>query len=241
MSQYTTGEMAKLCGITVRAVQYYDGRGILSPSALSEGGRRLYSDDDLKRLKIICFLRELGLSIDAIGKLLSEEDPGSVIYLLLRQQEQILQDELTQRRRKLDKLTELQRELKSVERFSLDFIGDIAHTMENKNNLKKLHLTLLFTGLPISLLQIACILLGIFKGLWWTLLIWLLLAVVWGVFAMRYYHGHAAYICPQCHTAFRPGLKEMVFASHTPRTRKLTCTACGHHGFCVETWGPENP
>ena len=41
MSKYTTGEVAKLCGVTVRTVQYYDTRGILAPSELSEGGRRL--------------------------------------------------------------------------------------------------------------------------------------------------------------------------------------------------------
>ena len=55
MPKYTTGEIAKLCGVTVRTVQYYDTRGILVPSELTEGGRRLYSEDDLKRLKIICF------------------------------------------------------------------------------------------------------------------------------------------------------------------------------------------
>ena len=32
---YTTGEIAKLCGVSVRTVQYYDDRGILIPSALS--------------------------------------------------------------------------------------------------------------------------------------------------------------------------------------------------------------
>lgn len=67
MSKYTTGELAKLCGVTVRTVQYYDTRGILSPSELSEGGRRLYTDDDLRQLRIICFLRDMGLPIDAIG------------------------------------------------------------------------------------------------------------------------------------------------------------------------------
>ena len=50
MSIYTTGEIAKLCGVTVRTVQYYDSRSILVPSALSEGGRRLYSEEDLKGL-----------------------------------------------------------------------------------------------------------------------------------------------------------------------------------------------
>ena len=50
MAQYTTGELAKECGITVRTVQFYDQRGILVPSALTEGGRRLYSEEDLKKL-----------------------------------------------------------------------------------------------------------------------------------------------------------------------------------------------
>ena len=52
MSQYTTGEIAKACGVTVRTVQFYDQKGILIPSALSEGGRRLYSEEDLKKKKI---------------------------------------------------------------------------------------------------------------------------------------------------------------------------------------------
>ena len=61
MSKYTTGELAKLCGVTVRTVQYYDTRGIMIPSELTEGGRRLFSEDDLKRMKVICFLRELDI------------------------------------------------------------------------------------------------------------------------------------------------------------------------------------
>ena len=94
MSKYTTGEIAKLCGVTVRTVQYYDKRGILNPSELSEGGRRLYSEEDVKRLDIICFLRGLGFNIESISRLMSEDDPGSVIMLLLEQQEQTLTAEL---------------------------------------------------------------------------------------------------------------------------------------------------
>ena len=91
MSQYTTGELAKACGITVRTVQFYDQKGILVPSSLTEGGRRLYSEEDLKKMKIVCFLRDMGLSLDTIGQLLKEEDPGSVISVLLEQQEKLLQ------------------------------------------------------------------------------------------------------------------------------------------------------
>ena len=95
MSKYTTGELAKLCGVKVRTVQYYDTRGILIPSELSEGGRRLYSEDDVKRMKVICFLRELDLPIDAIGQILKEEHPEKVISLLIEQQEKALSEEIS--------------------------------------------------------------------------------------------------------------------------------------------------
>ena len=237
MSQYTTGELAKLCGITVRTVQFYDQRGILIPSALTEGGRRLYSEEDLKRMKIICFLRNTGLSLDTIGKLLKEEDPGSVIAVLLEQQEQVLQDEIGERREKLDRLEELRSGLKTVSSFSIETIGDIATVMESKNKLSAMYRNVFLTGLPLSILQIVSILLWIFKGIWWPFVLWVVLAVPFGIIWSRYYYLHTAYICPQCHEVFRPSFKEAFFANHTMKTRKLTCVKCGHHGFCVETWG----
>ena len=234
MSKYTTGEIAKLCGVTVRTVQYYDTRGILIPAELSEGGRRLYSEDDLKRMKIICFLRDLGLSIDSISQLLSEDDPGSVISLLLEQQEQVLKEEISEREEKLHKLEELKVGLKSVKEFTVESIGDIAYTMSNRKKLKKIHMTLLMIAIPINVLQWVSIILWIAKGLWWLFVIWAVIAIPFGVLASRYYFKSVAYICPQCHTVFRPTFKEAFWARHTPATRKLTCTSCGHQGFCVE-------
>ena len=237
MSQYTTGEMAKLCGITVRTVQFYDQRGILIPSALTEGGRRLYSEEDLKRMKIICFLRDTGLSLDTIGQLLKEEDPGSVIAVLLEQQEQLLQEEIGERKEKLDRLAEIKSGLKTASSFSIETIGDIATVMESKKKLNAMHRNMILTGIPLGLLQIASILLWIFKGIWWPFVIWAVIAVIYGVLWSRCYFRNTAYICPQCHEVFKPAFKEAFFANHTPKTRKLTCVKCGHHGFCVETWG----
>ena len=239
MSQYTTGEMAKLCGITVRTVQFYDQRGILTPSALTEGGRRLYSGEDLKRMKIICFLRDTGLSLDTISRLLKEEDPGSVIAVFLEQQEQVLQEEISERREKLDLLAELKSGLKTVPSFSIESIGDIATVMESKKKLKAMYRNLILTGIPLSILQIVSILLWSIKGIWWPFILWVAVAIPYGVLWSRYYYRHTAYICPQCHEIFRPFFKEAFFANHTPKARKLTCTKCGHHGFCVETWGGE--
>ena len=234
MSKYTTGEIAKLCDVTVRTVQYYDTRGILVPTELTEGGRRLYSEDDLKRMRIICFLRELGLSIDSISQMLSEEDPGSVISLLLEQQQQALKGEIEERQEKLHKLETLRRELESLETISVESIGDIVYTMSNRKKLKKIHAALLIPGIPIGIFQWASIALWIVKGLWWPFAIWAVIAIVYGICGSRYYFGHVSYLCPQCHTVFRPSFKEVFFAWHTPVARKLTCASCGHHGFCVE-------
>ena len=237
MSQYTTGEMAKACGVTVRTVQFYDQKGILIPSALSEGGRRLYSEDDLKKMKIICFLRDTGLSLDTIGQLMKEEDPESTISILLVQQEQVLREEISERREKLNRLEELKKWVESTSSFSVETIGDIATIMEGQKKMSAMHRNMILTGLPLSLLQIASILLWVFKGIWWPFVIWALAAIPWGVLWSRYYFRHTAYICPQCHEVFRPTFKEAFFANHTPKTRKLTCVKCGHKGFCVETWG----
>ena len=46
----TVGEVAEKMGISVRTLQYYDREGLIPPSALSEGGRRLYTDRDLVQL-----------------------------------------------------------------------------------------------------------------------------------------------------------------------------------------------
>ena len=236
MSKYTTGEIAKLCGVTVRTVQYYDTRKLLVPSEISEGGRRLYSEEDLKRMRIICFLRELGLPIDSISQLLSEADSGKVISLLLDQQEQELREKISESQARISKLEELKRELRSVEHFSVESIGDIAYIMENKKKLKKVRMVMLGVGIPIDIFEIAAIALWIVKGIWWPFILWLVVGVTFGVWIGRYYYRRVAYICPQCHTVFRPSFKEMFWARHTPNTRKLTCTGCGHHGFCVETY-----
>lgn len=234
MSKYTTGELAKLCGVTVRTVQYYDTRGILVPSELSEGGRRLYSEDDAKRMKIICFLRELGLPIDSIRQLLSEEDPGSVISLLLDQQEAALKEELGDREEKLRKLSELKTGLKSVSEFSVESIGDIAYIMTNRKKLRNLRILMLLIALPLGILQWSSIILWITRGIWWLFLVWVLVLVPYVLCFSRWYFKKMAYLCPQCHRVFQPAIREGLWAKHTPATRKLTCPSCGHRGFCVE-------
>ena len=75
----TVGEVAKKMGVTVRTLQYYDKEGLLSPSAESEGGRRLYTDKDLVMLHQIISLKSLGFSLDDIKqRLISLETRAEV-------------------------------------------------------------------------------------------------------------------------------------------------------------------
>ena len=240
MSKYTTGEIAKLCGVSVRTVQYYDDRGILVPSELSEGGRRLYTEDDLKRMHIICFLREAGLPINSISALFAEKNPENIISILLEQQEQVLREELSERQAKLDLIEGIKRELKELDTFSVESIGDIAHVMKQKNKLSKMRLTMVLTGIPVTALQWTSIVLWITNGLWWLFVIWALVAIPWGICVSKYYFNHVAYICPECHEVFKPKTKEAFWAYHTPKMRRLTCPKCGRKGLCVEVYAEKD-
>ena len=236
MSKYTTGEIARLCGVTVRTVQYYDRRNILNPSELSEGGRRLYSEDDLRRMKLICYLRSLGLPIDSIAQLLAEGNSHEVITLLLSQQEEILRQELQDRQEKLSSLEQLSKELKSLGTVSLESIGDIAFKMENNSKLNRTHALMLGLGILMDLVWIGTLIYGIVKHIWWPFAAGLALAVAMGVWISRFYFKAVAYICPQCHQVFKPRFKEAFFARHTPKLRRLTCPHCGVKNFCIETY-----
>lgn len=88
----TVGEVAKKMGVTVRTLQYYDKEGLLSPSAESEGGRRLYTDKDLITLHQIISLKSLGFSLDDIKeRLISLETPADVANALTEQADDIRQ------------------------------------------------------------------------------------------------------------------------------------------------------
>jgi ubiquinone/menaquinone biosynthesis C-methylase UbiE/DNA-binding transcriptional MerR regulator len=64
---YTAGEFAKKAGVTVRTIRFYDGKGILKPSSLSEAGYRLYTNEDFAKLQIILTLKYLGFSLEDIS------------------------------------------------------------------------------------------------------------------------------------------------------------------------------
>ncbi len=236
MSKYTTGEIASLCGVSVRTVQYYDTRSILVPGELSEGGRRLYSDEDLAKMRIICFLREIGFSIDNIGTLFSDGNSESVILMLIEQQEELLSRELEEQRSRLDKLYTMKRGLRKFEQFSVESIGDIARIMENRKKRKRLLLRMVAVGIVMDIIEVGTIVYGAATGNWIPLIIGLPVVIGLGVFISVYYYRRMAFICPSCHEQFKARARSVFWAAHTPSTRRLRCPKCGKKSFCVETY-----
>lgn len=68
------GELARRAGLTVRALHHYDSIGLLTPSARSAAGYRLYDRADVARLQQIQALRRLGMELASIGAYLDRAD-----------------------------------------------------------------------------------------------------------------------------------------------------------------------
>ena len=98
---------------------------------------------------------------------------------------------------------------------------------------------LLGVGIPLEILEWGTLIYAIRSGIWWPFILGMVLVIVGCIWLSIYYYKNVAYICPQCHEVFKPKFKEAFWANHTPTTRKLTCAACGHKGFCVEVFREE--
>ena len=74
MGVFTVGEVARLSGLSIRALRHYDEVGLLKPATIGENGYRYYGADELLRLQQILFHRELGLPLDEIRQVLDAPD-----------------------------------------------------------------------------------------------------------------------------------------------------------------------
>lgn len=237
MHQYTTGEIAQQCGVSVRAVQYYDSRGILVPHELSTGGRRLYDDNDVKTLTIITFLRKLGFSINSIKEMLEDQQSGKVVNALIEEQETRTLQELHDAQERMQGLVALRKtlhEITDVDEFDTHAIADAQFIVKNRKQLRKIHSIMIGLGLIIDGIEIATLIYAINTHNWWPFGLGMLVVIALAIWISYYYFKNTAYLCPNCHTVFQPKLSQAFFAAHTPTARKLRCPHCSYKGYCIE-------
>ncbi|MEU3827989.1 MerR family transcriptional regulator [Streptomyces sp. NPDC029080] len=70
---YSIGELARRTGLTVKTIRFYSDRGIVAPTDRSPAGYRLYGIDAVARLDLVRTLRELGLDLPTIRKVVDRE------------------------------------------------------------------------------------------------------------------------------------------------------------------------
>jgi DNA-binding transcriptional MerR regulator len=93
---YTIGELSALSGVAVRRIRFYSDKGLLPPAARTAAGYRVYSETGLARLDLIRALREAGLSLEIIRKVLSRQ---LTLTEVLRMRLRTLEAEIESRRR----------------------------------------------------------------------------------------------------------------------------------------------
>ena len=232
---YSTGEIARLCNVSVRTVQYYDQRGILEPSELSEGGRRMYTREDVKKLQLLTYLRSLGLSIDNIARIQKEKNASNVIETLLEEQIRSLDVEAREKEQQLSQTKSFLDEIRSAKTINSTTIQDIASQMKNKELHKKMMRNMIMTAIVMGLIEYGTLIYALVSKIWWPFAVGMGIVVILCIIMFNYYCKYAAFICPECHEVFRATKKEILWAAHTPKTRKLTCPHCGKKSFCIET------
>ncbi len=76
---FTIGALAKACGVTVRALRYYEEMGLIRPVKRTSGKYRLYNQRSFKRVSAILALQALNYSLDEILQMLGEDNGNLVI------------------------------------------------------------------------------------------------------------------------------------------------------------------
>ena len=234
MSQYTTGELATACNVSVRTVQFYDTKDLLKPTELTEGGRRLYSDDDLRQLRLICLLKALGLQLSSIKGILESENKIRVLHALLDEQAKHIREDIEDKQKQLQTIKLLQESIQNTETLPVQSISDIEHIMNNQKKLRKTHGSMLIVGILMDIIEIGTVLLWIFKGIWWPFAAGMLVVILLAVMMVRLYRRNAAYVCANCSSQFQPTIRRLLFSKHTAKTRLLTCPNCKHTDYCIE-------
>ena len=130
----TVGKIAKKMGVTIRTLQYYDKEGLLTPSAESEGGRRLYTDKDLLMLNQIISLKSLGFSLEDIkGRLFPLETPEEVAYALSEQAEDI-RKKIEKLKASLSAIEQLKAEVLQIQTVNFKKYADIIVNLQMQND-----------------------------------------------------------------------------------------------------------
>ncbi|MGN1271957.1 MAG: MerR family transcriptional regulator [Lactobacillus sp.] len=240
MSEFTIGELAKKLNITTRTIRYYDQKGLVKPSSVGENGYRMYSTKQVKQLKLIIFLKDLGFSLKDIQKILENQNGDKLIGLLL-------QEQLERNKKETQKLEEQNRKIAQLQKIlnkpnNMEEVTDITKIMSNETRYKELTRTMWkFAAVNIAIELIGMAIAAYFivnkmtAQAYISVAVLVALLITLSIVLLKQYYQKVAYICPNCDYKFVPELGKFMFAAHTPHTRRLRCPNCHKKSYCLET------
>ena len=102
---YRISQFSKISGVTVKALRYYDEEGILKPSFRNgENQYRYYSDEDLKKARLISFLRSLDFSIMEIREIADTVENEAELAFILQEKAEFIKNNIAREKELLQKI-----------------------------------------------------------------------------------------------------------------------------------------
>jgi DNA-binding transcriptional MerR regulator len=113
------GEVAERTGLSLRTIRYYEEVGLVVPSTRSQGGFRLYTEEDVDRLQVIKRMKPLDFSLDQMRELLEIVDRlGSGARLPKAERTRLLNTLLEHRAAVRARCAALRKQLKIAQEFA---------------------------------------------------------------------------------------------------------------------------
>lgn len=233
---YTTGEVAKICNISVRTVQYYDQQKVISPTMIDSNGRRIYTQKDLSKFQLVCLYKELGFPLKDIKLIIDSNQDHSIILNLLTMQQIQLEQEISKKIEQKNKLIALHDEITNYKSLSITNQKELTELLLKKHQHQKITLLTVILTFTFGILSIICLIVstrfgGFYPYLALALIIILLLILV-------YFHSaQNAYICPNCCKKFTINLfKDLVTLNNGKKGKYLRCPYCHQRNWTIETF-----
>lgn len=118
---YNIGEVSKILNLSIRTIRYYEEIGLLNSIKRVEHGKRVYSDEEIRRLKFIKKLKVLGLSLSEMVEL-------EHIYRIHKTNTKVLPKLITLLKNHADKVDDRINQLQTLKKEILEY----SNKMESK-------------------------------------------------------------------------------------------------------------
>lgn len=93
---YSSGQFARLAGVSLKTIRFYDKKNILKPSYVNPSGARFYTEEDFAKLQQILLLKYLGFSLEDIKELSIDTTDHHLLLTSLKLQKKLVRDRMEQ-------------------------------------------------------------------------------------------------------------------------------------------------